>query len=185
MTLGEFLDKQDPETVLYIGANGGNFFFIGTKDQYQKDIPDIEKQLYKTALKRLNESRSQFIDYLGKGTIPIQPIDFKSWTDGLLPDAVKRYERHAQTAAINAIQRFKTVQKSYITALNRMRKQHFPLTDREVLDVTEKILPDEAGYAVIISGDESGRYWFRKEYDQKFIYYGTEEGTYGQDTETS
>lgn len=42
------------------------------------------------------------------------------------------------------------------------------LRDREVLEVYDKLLGgNESGTAVIIRGAENGRYWFRKEYEEK------------------
>ena len=50
------------------------------------------------------------------------------------------------------------------------------LREREVLEVYEKILDgNESGTAVIIRGSERGRYWFRKEYEEKRGFQDEEE----------
>ena len=51
MTLGEVMEKASPSDIYHIGAKS-NFFFIGTKDEFFRDIGTIEKK-YTAAVKKM------------------------------------------------------------------------------------------------------------------------------------
>lgn len=52
--------------------------------------------------------------------------------------------------------------------LQNVKEVKTKLRDREVLEVYDKLLGgNESGTAVIIRGTENGKYWFRKEYEER------------------
>ncbi len=54
--------------------------------------------------------------------------------------------------------------------LKKITEVKTKLRDRSVLEVYEKILDgNESGTAVIIRGSERGRYWLKKEYEEKRV----------------
>lgn len=77
--------------------------------------------------------------------------------------AISEENEHLDGIKLNEIQR----------NLTEVKKT---LREREVLEVYEKILDgNESGTAVIIRGSERGRYWFRKEYEEKRGFQDEEE----------
>lgn len=77
--------------------------------------------------------------------------------------AISEENEHLDGIKLNEIQR----------NLTEVKKK---LREREVLEVYEKILDgNESGTAVIIRGSERGRYWFRKEYEEKRGFQDEEE----------
>ena len=49
ITLEEHIKNSDPEIIWHIGAKS-SFFFIGNKDEFEKDIDDISESFYENAL---------------------------------------------------------------------------------------------------------------------------------------
>lgn len=129
-----------------------------------------------TVMSKMSEEKTVFIGaasgYLFIGTMKEYRADFpaiEAEADEALKNTTKKINElieeinaaiseeneHLDGIKLNEIQR----------NLTEVKKT---LREREVLEVYEKILDgNESGTAVIIRGSERGRYWFRKEYEEK------------------
>lgn len=131
-----------------------------------------------TVMSKMNEEQTVFIGaasgYLFIGTMKEFRADFpaiEAEADEALRNTTKKINElieeinaaiseeneHLDGVKLNDIQR----------NLTEVKKT---LREREVLEVYEKILDgNESGTAVIIRGSERGKYWFKKEYEEKRV----------------
>lgn len=170
MTLRELFNKVDDSTVLYIGSNSG-FFFIGTKEEYYNDIPKIEKYYYDLFLTRFNNARNRFVDTM-KGfksfMIVCPPIPDEKMIASLSLNFDEYLKRVNHEVKIQT-NKVKNANETMLQAKHIFGSFHAPFLDREVVSVYKKKSAGEDGYAVVIKGDEAGRYWLRKEYKTKTV----------------
>lgn len=64
MTLQERINEMDDGTVIYIGATT-SFIFIGTKEEYERDIDSISKNYHESMVReieRINNDKKQFAE---------------------------------------------------------------------------------------------------------------------------
>lgn len=138
MTLREFLDKADADTVYYIGAvDGGSFFFVGTPDGALRDLEDISKEKIAVMKNSAKYARSE-LARLKKDMADIE----------------------------NPTKRQKDYLKRKMTNLKNMRrrvKDWVPLLDREVVEAYKR---KTGGVAVIVSGYCAGGFWSIEEYNK-------------------
>lgn len=166
MKLSEVIAKAGKNDVLYIGSQSA-FFFIGTKEEYEHDMPLIESQFARLYLRNMNSARERFV-YLCKNftdlsahVVPAKYADLKGCTFDY-----DEYHNNVMNIIDNQTIKVSTAYDDLRNAMKRFGSQHFPMSEREVISVTRKKLSDEPGYAIQIEGTESGRYWMKKEYDK-------------------
>ena len=136
MTLREYLEKADADTILHIGA-GNSFFFVGPKDEFKPE--DIDA-FFKDEAKRRCEN---YVQYISRSLERV-------FSDGLeektKQSSHRRIKEHLQPILSN------------VTYLHDFT----PVIDREVKEAYKRIQGD--GIVVIVEGTEFGLDWDRKEY---------------------
>lgn len=128
----------DDKTVMHIGSQS-SFIFVGNKEAYRKDIEKISKELIGTA-KRLREKNLKYMETL----------------------VGKLFDPKSGKKEINETQ----LQGCYenLSGLKKYIQNFKPVMYRRVIDMYPRIQDD--GIIIIIEGEEIGKYWTRKEYDE-------------------
>ena len=136
MTLKEYLEKADRETILHIGA-GNSFFFVGPKGEFKSE--DIDT-FFKDNAKRRCEN---YVKCISRS---LERVFNDGLEEKMKQQSHRRIKEHLQPILSN------------VTYLHDFA----PVIDREVKEVYKRIQDD--GIVVIIEGTEFGPYWDRKEY---------------------
>lgn len=148
MKLKDYLLTLDSNTIVSIGTkDGSSYMYIGeagNTDLINKAFEDI----YKGAVRRLKWLRSK-----EKNWFMMKPIMGKKQIN----DEALIHEYAGELAHIyEEINRTNKIVDRYVN----------PLT-RDVVSTTE-LVRDDNGIQVIISGFESGRFWFKSEFDKRY-----------------
>lgn len=136
MTLREYLEKADADTILHIGSRN-SFFFVGPKEEFDPENIDA---FFKGEAKRLCE------DYVKRISRSLERVFSDGLEEKTKQSSHRRIKEHLQPILSN------------ITYLHDFT----PVIDREVKEAYKRIQGD--GIVVIVDGTEFGLYWDRKEY---------------------
>lgn len=136
MTLKEYLEKADADTILHIGA-GNSFFFVGPKGEFKPE--DIDT-FFKDKAKRLCEN---YVKYISRSL------------ERVLSDGLE--EKTKQSS-------YRRIKENLRPILSNVTYLHdfTPVSEREVKETYKRLQGD--GIVVIVDGTEFGLYWDRKEY---------------------
>ena len=131
------------DDILHIGSSAG-FIFIGTKEEYLKNVGGISahwKKFYQDIVKSREKSIMSTVAEITK-----LKKDYKYRT--ALEDKLKRLKilYASKTGAEDILKAFK------------------PIQHRKVLDVYPRIQMD--GICIIVEGQEQGKYWDKSEWDR-------------------
>lgn len=137
MTLDEFVNNYDGETDLCIGS-AVSFIFIGSKDEYYDDIDFVNKNFIELYNKQI-ENRTLTLENAKK--------ELKNNID---PNMVKSLKKK--------VRKYESVLKSAEKHLNSF-------TNLRCREVKENYIRFDGTMAVIIEGEEAGKFWFKHEYD--------------------
>lgn len=144
-----------PGTVFYIGSSSGSgFYFIGTADEFERDIEDINKTFEETIYSRYIDLNEDLLDLMRR---TLSKKDFEKQTD-MLVNEHEKFVRQKENAY-----KYAYAYKNWI-----------PMQDRIVSSISRKDpLTDDVKNGVIIKikGIEEGRYWFYNEYITKKVVY--------------
>ena len=136
MTLREYLEKADADTIIHIGS-GNSFFFVGPKEEFDPENTDA---FFKSEAKRRCEN---YVKCISRSLERV-------FSDGLKEEAKqqshRRIKEHLQPILSN------------VTYLH----DFIPVIEREIKEIYKRIQGD--GIIVIVEGTEFGPYWDRKEY---------------------
>lgn len=141
MTLGEFMAQADNDTTFYVGAQSA-FIFIGNRAKYYRDVEKIDKGIKELWKRKVSLAKKDLKEH---ALIP-RPG---------LPEKREEYDRRMLQLT------------NRLLDAKRCRKECKTLSDREIKTIFNKTI--DAGKALIIEGEENGRYWFEYEYDSKKI----------------
>lgn len=136
MTLREYLEKADADTILHIGS-GNSFFFVGPKGEFKPE--DIDT-FFKDKAKRLCEN---YVKCISRSLERV-------FSDGL--------EEKMKQSSHRRIKEHLRLILSNVTYLHDFT----PVIKREVKETYKRLQGD--GIVVIVDGTEFGLYWDRKEY---------------------
>lgn len=153
MTLNEVVMQQKDDELLYIGA-GSNYLFIGTKEEYFKDIEGISNHYYDTN-RRFFEKRKADLYWCQNNPIKVLYRVGMKYMDSYQLDVEQRFKRMRNL--LSGVIELKTYLDNFV-----------PFEDREVVEISRKEL-FEPGTRLLITGRETGRWWFRKEYQTKTV----------------
>lgn len=138
LKLKEFIEQytKDKDTVFMVGA-ASSFFFIGTADEFKRDAYKIDAEFIKAAQAGLKKSPPK--------------------TDSPQEEQMAEKIQEDQTAFIGGNSRTGVSDKqAYIDS-------YIPIKEREVLESYPRLQGD--GIIVGIEGTESGKFWYKEEYD--------------------
>ena len=136
MTLKEYLEKADRETILHIGA-GNSFFFVGPKEEFKSE--DIDT-FFKDDAKRRCEN---YVKCISRS---LERVFNDGLEEKMKQQSHRRIKEHLQPILSN------------VTYLHDFT----PVAEREVKETYKRLQGD--GIVVIVEGAEFGPYWDRKEY---------------------
>ena len=136
--------------IFYLGSKT-NFFFIGTKAEWERDQEEVEQWCHEFTDNEVINARENWERTIFAG----------------LPDRSKyaTYEKWAEDCEAT-ISKLGRAQKRMIMA-RRAAKAYRPVINRAVVEGYDRTVPGEPGKIFIVSGTEVGRYWSRDEYINK------------------
>lgn len=141
--LSEAVAEMDSETTLHIGS-ASSFVFVGNKHLYNALIEEISEKYHKS-FKKLRESSLRKIK---RYSDIIKSLDVET------EDYLKRVKQ--------IVLKIKNL-SDYVFKLCRILEEFKPMMERTVVDVYERMQGD--GIVIIITGEESGKYWDKDEWD--------------------
>ncbi len=150
-TLQKFISEQDNDVRFYIGTSAGTgFIFIGTKEDFEKEIDALSETRLTEMKKSLKDSIPELKMMVKKGA-PGQDDD-----SPLSKDYCEKIASYGRTLA-NLAKR--------VVDLPKEIKEFVPYRDRKVRKTYQKdSIPEEIGTAIIIEGNDPGKYWLYSEY---------------------
>lgn len=137
------ISLMDEDDILHIGSSTG-FIFIGTKEEYHKNVGGISahwKKFYQDIVKSREKSIMSTVTEITK---------------------LKKDYKY-RTALEDKLSRLKILYASKMTAEDIL-KAFKPIQHRKVLDVYPRIQMD--GICIIVEGQEQGKYWDKQEWDR-------------------
>ena len=141
MKINEVIQEMDNETILNIGSGSG-WFFIGKKEDYEKNIEKISRSY-------LNDAKEREKKYREKIREANEALSDNKITFDELTKMVKRI-------------------RTYFPALKKVEKyidEFTPIKDRDVESVYDKIKKED-GICIVVKGTENGKYWDREEWER-------------------
>ena len=147
-TLDEVVSMFGEQDILHIGSQS-NFFFVGTKTEYESDIDGISKSYEEQLQTRLKTAEDEISSTAEK---------LKNLKIGEDEKTIEYAER-----VQNIAKRYKYL-FSYIPKVKKDIKEFTPLRTRKLKERYKRI---KEGYAIIVDGKESGKYWDLSEYKSK------------------
>ena len=138
MTLADALREIQDDEIVHIGSGTG-FLFVGDKDAFERDEEKINKECRERAIKMM----TLYLDNIQKATHNI---------------GEKRIKLEELKNRVDAIQKL-------CDKVSEMKDNLIPLSERTVREIYPRIQGD--GVIVLIEGAESGRYWYKSEYDKE------------------
>lgn len=147
-TLDEVVSMFDDGDILHIGSKVA-FFFVGTKAEYESDIDGISKSYEEQLQTRLKTAEDEISSTAEK---------LKNLKIGDDEKTIEYAER-----VQNIAKRYKYL-FSYIPKVKKDIKEFTPLRTRKLKERYKRI---NEGYAIIVDGKESGKYWDLSEYKSK------------------
>lgn len=164
-TLTQQIAELEDDQIIHIGAKC-NFFFCGTKAEYETDIDAISNQLLaemQEVRRNLLRDKIRFYELWGQLSGRMASI-LADPGAVLAPDDQKAYSRAAQLANSLTVllKRMPSVNRR-IPVLEQNIKEFKPVRERTVLDFYPR-LEDGAGVNIIVEGCETGHFWTVDEY---------------------
>jgi hypothetical protein len=142
MTLQEYMNNLEDDKIVAIGSKS-QYFFIGTKEEFEEDIDKIDKILA--------DDRQR---YLQDALVTIENIKKLQYEEGMGTYDFAEKLIHSGRALKSALTRKENLKKAI--------RDYKPIRDREVIDEYESITENVT--RVIVPGYEQGTFWFRDEY---------------------
>jgi len=162
LKIEEVLKSIEDNEIIFVGSKT-SWFFIGTKADYEDYKQGIDGYLRNSFIVQKNKLRSHIENRLGA----IQAcVDAGKYTFGKNDTWCEDLK--------NDLLMFLDCEKNL--------KEYVPISEREVLETYDGL---EEGTMIKITGEEGGRYWLKKEFDEDhalnrieaFLY------SYGDDTD--
>lgn len=157
MNFADFVESGDERNVKIGAKDGSAFFYCGslTKLKYSLDI--IDDNLQNWYLQRVEETKAK-----------LQRALNREWSPAVYASC-----RYRRSGTVGTYEEYLKAVQAYFAELEKIRREHQtakekcenrePLYLREVYEFYESI--DEPGtLIVIITGDETGKYWTTHEY---------------------
>lgn len=145
MILDEFMKSVDENQVFAIGSKS-QYFFIGTKEEYERDIDTIAELHYENmkARKKLSEN------------------NIAKCQAGLTWDGTQDLMEYSK----ELIHLGNSLQKSLRTLamLDEALDNYVPIRERKLKDKYKSCQPDCRTNYVVVEGGEQGSFWLREEY---------------------
>lgn len=144
MRLEQFIDTQSSDQLLFIGSSSG-FFFIGTPKEFKERHETVQEKIKRRYRYSAMDRKRDLEKLMTTVDVKDDPIEY-----------AKALEARARD--------IREVQEK----LERMNERLFnfqPLKDRIVRDYYHKEL---GGIAVIVDGQEEGRFWTKEEWDSVY-----------------
>lgn len=142
MKINEVIQEMDNETILSIGSGSG-WFFVGKKEDYEKNIEKISRSY-------LNDAKEKEKKYRERIREANEVLADSKLTFDELEKMVKKIRR-------------------YLPALKQVEKyidEFKPIKDRDVESVYDKIKKED-GICIVVKGAESGKFWDKEEWERK------------------
>lgn len=142
MKINEVIQEMDNETILNIGSESG-WFFIGRKEDYEKNIEKISRSYLNDAKEREKKYRKRIRE-----------------ANEVLVDSKLTFDELSKM--IKKIRR-------YLPGLKKVEKyidEFIPIKDRDVESVYDKIKKED-GICIVVKGTENGKYWDREEWERE------------------
>ena len=142
MKINEVIQEMDNETVLNVGSATG-WFFVGKKEDYEKNIEKISRSY-------LNDAKEREKKYREKIREANEALSDNKITFDELTKMVKRI-------------------RTYFPALKKVEKyidEFTPIKDRDVESVYDKIKKED-GICIVVKGTENGKFWDREEWERE------------------
>ena len=141
MKINEVIQEMDNETILNIGSGSG-WFFIGKKEDYEKNIEKISRSYLNNAKEREKKYREKIRE-----------------ANEALADSKLTFDELEKVA--------KKIRR-YLPGLKKVEKyidEFIPIKDRDVESVYDKIKKED-GICIVVKGSESGKFWDREEWER-------------------
>ena len=142
MKINEVIQEMDNETILNIGSGSG-WFFIGKKEDYEKNIEKISRSY-------LNDAKEKEKKYREKIREANEALADSRLTFDELSKMIKKIRR-------------------YLPGLKKVEKyidEFIPIKDRDVESVYDKIKKED-GICIVVKGTENGKFWDREEWERE------------------
>lgn len=142
MKISEVIQEMDNETILNIGSGSG-WFFIGKKEDYEKNIEKISRSY-------LNDAKEREKKYREKIREANEALSDNKLTFDDLNKMIKRI-------------------RTYFPGLKLVEKyisDFIPIKKREVKSVYDKDKKED-GICIVVEGTENGKFWDREEWERK------------------
>lgn len=142
MKINEVIQEMDNETILNIGSGSG-WFFIGKKEDYEKNIEKISRSYLNNAKEREKKYRERIRE--ANEVLADRKLTFDE-----LEKMVKKIRRNFPA--------LKLVEK-YIN-------EFIPIKKREVKNIYDKDKKED-GICIVVEGTENGKFWDREEWERE------------------
>ena len=142
MKINEVIQEMDNETILNIGSGSG-WFFIGKKEDYEKNIEKISRSYLNNAKEREKKYRERIRE--ANEVLADSKLTFDE-----LEKMVKKIRRNFPA--------LKLVEK-YIN-------EFIPIKKREVKNIYDKDKKED-GICIVVEGTENGKFWDREEWERE------------------
>ena len=142
MKINEVIQEMDNETILNIGSESG-WFFIGKKEDYEKNIEKISSSYLNNAKEREKKYREKIRE--ANEALSDNKITFDELTK-----MVKRI-------------------RTYFPGLKLVEKyinDFIPIKKREVKSIYDKDKKED-GICIVVEGTENGNFWDREEWERE------------------
>lgn len=142
MKINEVIQEMDNETILNIGSGSG-WFFIGKKEDYEKNIEKISSSYLNNAKEREKKYREKIRE--ANEVLADSKLTFDE-----LDKMIKKIRR-------------------YLPALKLVEKyinEFIPIKKREVKNIYDKDKKED-GICIVVKGTENGKFWDREEWERE------------------
>lgn len=142
MKINEVIQEMDNETILNIGSESG-WFFIGKKEDYEKNIEKISRSYLNNAKEREKKCREKIRE--ANEVLADSKLTFDE-----LDKMIKKIRR-------------------YLPALKLVEKyinEFIPIKKREVKNIYDKNKKED-GICIVVEGTENGKFWDREEWERE------------------
>lgn len=142
MKINEVIQEMDNETILNIGAESG-WFFIGKKEDYEKNIEKISRSYLNYA----KEKEKKYREIIREA-------------NEVLADSKLTFDELEKMV--------KKIRKNF-PALKKVEKyidEFTPIKNRDVKSVYDKIKKED-GICIVVEGTENAKYWDREEWERQ------------------
>lgn len=155
MTLKDFIEgnESDTKTRIYIGAVT-NFFYIGYFNEAKKGVLKVDGIYFKKLRRTLSTLKKNLEN------APANLENSKRRLNEAL--SVKKPDPDKVNSIKETISYYEKIIKYNPNKIKKLENQiitYTPFLNRRIKEVYKKTYPNEEGLAIIIEGNETGRYW--------------------------